>query len=69
MMTSKGDSSLSLHNGEVITEIVKLSVPSQQLGGWKIKRTFHENHLKLFVPRTGHLVQAKDVPLLEHQTI
>jgi hypothetical protein len=25
--------------------------------------------LKLFVPRTGHLVQAKDVPLLEHQTI
>jgi hypothetical protein len=34
-----------------------------QLNGRKIRGTFHEDHLKTFVPRTGY-VAAPDAPVL-----
>ena len=39
-----------------------LSFTLRQLSGRRIKGTFHGDHLKLFVPRSGHLAGLNDLP-------
>lgn len=41
----------------------------RQINGRKIKGTFHGNHLKEFVVRTGRLANPSDIPLPSFQTI
>lgn len=47
----------------------ELSYVLRQLNGRLIRGTFHGNHLKLHVPRTGYLQHASDPHLLQQQTI
>lgn len=41
----------------------------KQLNGKPIKRTFYGDHLRLFIPRTGHLVNSTEEELPQFQTI
>ncbi|KAM0800623.1 hypothetical protein BDR22DRAFT_889337 [Usnea florida] len=46
-----------------------LSFKLQQLNGRWIRGTFHGDHLKTFIPRTGYLTDPSDTPLPVQQTI